>query len=49
MDQTTKTGIGIGNILAFILSYRKWHSLLWALFHGMLGWWYVIYYAFTHA
>ncbi len=48
MDQTTKIGIGIGNILAFILSYRKWHSFLLALFHGMLGWWYVIYYAFVY-
>lgn len=39
-----RSAIGLGNILAFIISYRKWHSILWALFHGLFGWWYVFYY-----
>lgn len=45
----TGSGIGIGNILAFIISYKKWNSLGWALFHGFLGWLYCFYYFFTYA
>lgn len=38
------SAIGLGNILSFIVSYRKWHSLFWAFFHGMFGWGYLFYY-----
>lgn len=38
-------GIGFGSCLAMIISYTKWHSILWAIIHGLLGWVYVIYYA----
>lgn len=38
------TGVGIGNILALIISWSVNHSILWALIHGFLGWFYVIYY-----
>jgi hypothetical protein len=38
-------GIGIGNILALVISYAKWHSIFWAVVHGILGWLYVLYYA----
>ncbi len=41
-------GIGIGAVIAIILSYMKWHSIGWAIIHGMLGWIYVIYYFFTY-
>lgn len=34
-----------GCVLAMIISYTKWHSILWAMFHGVCSWLYVIYYA----
>ena len=41
-------GIGLGNIIAVIISYRKWHSIGWAIIHGALGWAYVIYYLIVY-
>lgn len=43
-DRRTSTGIGIGSVIAVVLSYMKWNSILWAILHGILGWIYVIYY-----
>ena len=37
-------GISFGCALAMVLSYAKWHSLGWAILHGVLGWLYVIYF-----
>ncbi|WP_251867788.1 hypothetical protein [Enterococcus malodoratus] len=31
-----RSAIGLGNILAFIISYRKWHSILWPFFMAYL-------------
>lgn len=39
-----KNGIGFGTCLAMIISYVKWQSIGWAIFHGLLNWIYVIYY-----
>jgi hypothetical protein len=36
-------GIGFGAVLAAILSYVRWHSVLLAFLHATLGWCYVIY------
>lgn len=41
---STRTGFGIGSIVAAVLSYMKWHSILWAAVHALCGWFYVIYY-----
>ncbi len=41
------TGIGLGSILALVLSWTRNQSILWAIIHAFLGWLYVIYYAFT--
>jgi len=38
--------IGFGPVLALIISWNRNSSLLWAIFHGWLGWFYVIYYYF---
>lgn len=38
-------GIGIGNIIAIVISWTANHSIIWALIHGLLGWVYIIYYA----
>lgn len=39
-----KSGIGFGACLAMIISYVKWKSIGWAIFHGLLNWVYVLYY-----
>lgn len=43
-NRTVYTGIGVGNVIAVLLSWFKWHSLLWAVIHGWLGWIYIVYY-----
>ena len=35
----------MGSALAMILSYGANHSILWAIFHGICSWLYVIYFA----
>lgn len=42
--ESTSTGIGLGVLLAVICSWSVNHSVLWAILHAMLGWFYVIYY-----
>jgi hypothetical protein len=34
----------LGAVAAGILSWQKWHSLGWLIFHVLLGWGYVAYY-----
>lgn len=43
-----KSGIGFGAALAMVISYVNWQSILWAIFHGILGWIYVIYFAIRY-
>jgi hypothetical protein len=38
-------GIGFGTALAMTISFNVNHSILWAILHGIFGWFYVIYYA----
>lgn len=40
-------GFGGGAVLAFFISYLLNHSILWAIFHCILGWWYLLYAAFA--
>lgn len=47
-DTAVKGGIGFGSALAMVISYTAWKSIGWAIFHGMLGWIYVIYYAIVY-
>ena len=44
VKNTVKTGISFGSALAMVISYGAWHSIGWAIVHGVLGWLYVIYY-----
>ena len=39
-----KAGIGFGSCLAIVISWSLHQSILWAIIHGLLGWFYVIYY-----
>lgn len=36
-------GIGLGTIIAVVISWSRNKSILWAIIHGILGWLYVIY------
>ncbi|MGK7344430.1 MAG: hypothetical protein ACNS63_01310 [Candidatus Nitrospinota bacterium M3_3B_026] len=38
-------GIGFGSALAIAISWSKNQSILWAIIHGLLSWFYVIYHA----
>ena len=42
------TGITFGTALAIAISYSANHSVLWAIFHGLLSWVYVIYHVIVH-
>lgn len=37
-------GIGLGTIIAVVISWSVNHSVIWAIIHGILGWFYIIYY-----
>ena len=39
-----RTGITFGTALAIAISWSLNKSVLWAIFHGLLSWLYVIYY-----
>lgn len=47
-ESACESGIGMGAALAMILSYTKWHSIIWAILHGICSWIYVIYYAIKY-
>jgi hypothetical protein len=44
---TWSGGIGLGSILAIVLSWSRNSSVLWAIVHAIFGWLYVIYFVFT--
>ena len=44
ITKAVKGGITFGSALAMVISYVNWHSVGWAIFHGLLSWVYVIYY-----
>ena len=44
VKKTVKSGITFGSALAMVISYTAWHSIGWAIFHGLLSWAYVLYY-----
>ncbi len=48
VKKTVKTGITFGSALAMVISYTAWHSVGWAIFHGLLSWVYVIYYVIRY-
>jgi hypothetical protein len=41
-------GLSFGSALAMIISYSNWHSIGWAILHGILSWIYVIYFALKY-
>lgn len=41
-------GIGLGSVIAVVISWSVNHSVVWAIIHGFLGWIYVVYYLFFY-
>lgn len=48
ITKTVKAGISFGTGLAMVISYVNWHSVGWAIFHGLLSWAYVLYYVIKY-
>ena len=48
VTSSVKSGIGFGSALAMVISYVSWHSVGWAILHGIFGWLYVIYYVIKY-
>ena len=43
-----KDTVGFGTVLAIAISLVKWHSIKWAILHGVFSWGYVIYYVIKY-
>jgi hypothetical protein len=43
-EHAASTGISFGSALAITISWSQWHSIVWAILHGVCSWLYVIYY-----
>ncbi|MBO4211575.1 MAG: hypothetical protein J5878_02860 [Oscillospiraceae bacterium] len=48
VKKTAKNGISFGCALAMVISYSAWHSVGWAIFHGLLSWVYVVYFVIRY-
>ena len=46
--KAAKSGITFGTCLAMVISYANWHSVFWAIVHGLLSWPYVIYFVIVY-
>ena len=46
-SEIARSGIGFGSALAIAISWSVHKSILWAIIHGLLSWFYVLYYALT--
>ena len=44
VKNSVKTGISFGSALAMVISFSTWHSVGWAILHGIFSWFYVVYY-----
>lgn len=40
-------GIGLGSIIAGVTSWERNKSVLWLIIHGILSWFYVVYFLLT--
>ncbi|OCN04498.1 hypothetical protein A4S06_02475 [Erysipelotrichaceae bacterium MTC7] len=48
VNRSIKQGLTFGSALAMVISYTTWHSVGWAIIHGLLSWAYVIYFMIFH-
>lgn len=43
----TQSGLGLGSMIAVVTSWDRNKSIFWVILHGIFGWLYVVYFAFT--
>lgn len=48
VEKTVRSGISFGSALAMVISFTSWHSVGWAILHGLLSWVYVLYYVIRY-
>ena len=46
--EAAKKGITFETCLAMVISYANWHSVGWAIVHGLMSWLYVIYFVLAY-
>ena len=46
--EIVKSGITFGTALAIAISWSYNHSVLWAITHGFMSWFYVVYHVLFH-
>ena len=44
-----ESGVGLGAVIAVVTSWSRNRSILWAVFHGICGWFYVVYFALSRS
>jgi hypothetical protein len=45
--EAARAGISFGSALAIAISWSKHQSVLWAIIHGVLSWFYVVWHILT--
>ena len=48
VEKSVKTGVTFGSALAMVISYTNWHSVGWAVIHGLMSRVYVAYYVLRY-
>lgn len=43
INYIVENGVSFGATLAIVISYVRNESIFWAIIHGFLGWFYVLY------
>jgi len=46
-ETVINNGVGLGAVIAVVTSWSRNRSVLWAILHGIFGWFYVIYFVST--
>lgn len=41
---SVRAGISFGSALAIAISYSEYHSIFWAILHGICSWFFVIWF-----
>ena len=37
IKKTVKSGVSFGSVLAMVIRYTNWHSVGWAIIHGLMS------------
>ena len=47
-NSAVTSGVRIGVVMAFVISYSMWQSFWWMFLHGIFGWLYLIYWGIKY-